>query len=101
MTKTAAAPEKAPAVPFAAPDKPVSDWTPAELLAGFPKAPSRPIEMYTTTDLVAMKNLGPATLGAELYLAAQACSNGSGNGILGPAILSKGSTPVPFVSEAA
>jgi hypothetical protein len=100
MTKTAAAPAKEPAV-VVAPDKPLCDWTRAEVLAVFPKELPKPVEKYTTEELIKLKNFGPSSIGGELYLAAQACSTETHDGRYGPAILSKGFTAVPFVSETA
>lgn len=109
MTKTAAAPAKGPAVKIdapdevaakiAAPDKPLSDWTPAEICAIYDKEPPKPLSEYTMTELVTLKNFGPSAIGGALYLAAQSCSNQTVDGRYGPAILSKGSEPVPSVSE--
>lgn len=82
-----------------APDKPISDWTDAEIVAVFPKVYPKPVKDYTTTELVALKNFGPAQIGGALYLASQKVSASTSDGIYGPAILDKGFTPVPFVSE--
>lgn len=97
MTKTAAAPAKGPAVPTA-PDKPLCDWSPAEVLTFFPKDLPKPIESYTTDELVRLKHYGPSQIGGALYLAAQSVALATADGRYGPAILSKGSEPVPFVS---
>ncbi len=98
-TKTAPVPAPAPAV-VPTPVGPPSDWTKAQLVHAFPKAPARAIGEYTPTELAAMKNLGPGMLGGELYWAVQQSSTLSGGGILGPAITSKSSTPVKSVTEA-
>lgn len=80
-------------------DKPLGDMTTAEIVARWPKALSKPIKKYTTEELLALKNFGPATIGGPLYVAAQAASQETADARFGPAILSKGFTPVPFVSH--
>jgi hypothetical protein len=104
MTKTAAVPPKGPAVEPEAivrPDLPLCDWTREQVLHFFPKDLPKPIESYTTEELVRLKGYGPAQIGGALYLASQSCANETHDGRYGPAILSKGFTPVPFVSDAA
>lgn len=96
MTQTVAATpaEKPKAVP---PDKSLESWTRAELTKWFPKEPPKPLEKYSIEELSALKGLGPAVLGGALYHASQKTAAVTGGGILGPAITSKGFTPVPDV----
>ena len=96
--KTKKAPVMAPK--DAGPDRPpLWEMSPAEIVEAFPKAYEKPVSQYTMQELVALKVYGPATIGGELYLASQQAAAVSLSGALGPAILSKGFTPVPFVSH--
>ena len=80
-------------------DRPLSEMTPAEICAKFPHGPRKPIEEYTTEELMKVKGMGPSIVGGAVYLAAQQLAAASAGGIWGPAILSKGFTEVPFVSH--
>jgi len=82
-----------------APDKPLHLWSREELLAVYPAKPPKPLAKYDVHELVKLKNYGPAVIGGALYLAAQKAAVESTNERLGPAILDKGTKPVPFVSE--
>lgn len=80
-------------------DKPLDSMTTAEIVARWPKPLSKPLKKYSTEELLAFKNFGPATIGGALYVAAQAASRDTADARFGPAILSKGFTAVPFVSH--
>lgn len=88
----------APKVPVVE-EKAFGDMTHDEILAKYPQMPGKSIEEFTVNELIAMKTLGPALIGGALYLKSQAAVIETGAGTLGPAILSKGFTPVPFVSH--
>lgn len=82
-----------------APDLPLHMWTPAQVKTVYNKKPPKPIKSYSLHELVTLKNYGPGILGGELYLASQKANIESKAETYGPAIMSKGSTPVAFVSE--
>lgn len=76
----------------------LSDMTPAEILKEWPTKPPKPIKKYTNDELYALRKFGPATIGGELYLAAQKALAESKEGVLGEAILSKSTEPVVYRS---
>lgn len=46
-----------------------------------------PPPRWTTEQLMAVRHLGPALIGEEMYAAAQAVANQTGDGRFGPALL--------------
>lgn len=111
--EAAAKEQKSPAPPPVAPSpavvahaavgtvKDFTDMSDAEIVAKWPVKSPRPIASYSADELVKLQQYGPGMIGGELWLAAQKTTKLTGGGILGPAILDKGTTPLPFVSHLA
>ena len=102
MSKTATR-KDAPAVAKEPPpswaDKTLGEMDRSEILAAFPAKPDKPLAEYSVEDLVRLKRFGPAVIGGELYLASQAATQASADNRFGPAILSKDTKTIPYLTS--
>ena len=95
--KEAPAPVQAPQPSWA--DKTLGEMDRSEILAAFPAKPDKPLAEYSVEDLVRLKRFGPAVIGGELYLASQAATAASADNRFGPAILSKDTKTIPYLTS--